>query len=379
MYARLRQKITFHSATTATTTSLGNNTFSLCLKDIGRLLTGLATGVNDLNSEIWDIANSEVVNTVPAGWSEYQTNFLTTSTNITTSSSVNNTNCIYLRCPSIMQSSTGGTVYKYTGLGLAYNSGTPGNNVYWNPLIPWGVADFTGSPTCNYPLFTTVTASAPRNAFMTNTLMEYIIYASPRCLFISGRYIGASATQAGKVVALLEYPATGLSQAFNLPNQAVWEISNTGGSTTTGTGAGFNNTAYNVAGGYLPSAGSDILTASVANLNLGLVYTPYTTAPTGGWNSLWSTTAGTADASTLKPATYTGMANTVDLAGNSVTVPAMPLIHYPGWDSVYDMSSLTGIYATKTNLGTSGDTLTLNAQDYAYVNATNTGFLVPRQ
>ncbi len=382
MYARIRQKLAItNSGQTVTTTSLGNVALSLLMKDIGRLITGLATSVNDLNSEIWDLPNSEVISSIGAGWSEYQTNFLTTSTNLALTTSVNNTNIIYLRAPAAMTSLAGDTVYKYSGLGIYNNNGSYA--YLWNTCIPWGITDHTGNPTANYFFKESSTSSNTtgngRNSFQTNILTEYVIYATPRCLFISSRLIGSSATQAQKVYMQLEYPETAVSLAHNLPNQVIWEVSNGVASTTTGTGATFNIGAYNVVGGAVPSGTGDLFGSSAANQNIGIVYTPYTIAPTGGLNSIWSTATGTADTSTLKPATYGSMSNTVDSAGNLITVPAMPLIHYPSWDSVYDMSSLTGVYATRSGLGTTGDTLTVNGQNYAYVNATNMSYLVPRQ
>ncbi len=382
MYARIRQKLAItNGSQTVTTTSLGNNALSLLIKDIGRLITGLVTSVNNLNSEIWDIPNSEVISSIGAGWSEYQTNFLTTSTNLTITTTLNDTNIIYLRAPAAMTSSTGGTVYKYSGLGIHNNSLTYA--IIWNTCIPWGITDHTGNTTANYFLkesSTNPTSTANgRNSFQTNILTEYVIYATPRCLFVSSRLIGSSATQAQKVYMQLEYPETALSKIYNLPNQVFWEVSNGAGSTTTGTGASFNTGAYNTVGGAVPRVEGDLFNASAGNQNIGIVYTPYANAPTGGLNSIWSTAAGTADTSTLKPATYGSMSNTVNSSGTLITVPAMPLIHYPSWDSVYDLSTLTGVYATRSGLGATGDTLTVNGQNYAYVNATNMGYLIPRQ
>lgn len=369
---------------TLTTTSLGNTALSLLVKDIGRLLTGQITNTAGLNSEIWDAANSEVVNTVPAGWSEYQSTYLNTSTNIPGVQA--SSGMVYLRAPSLMQSTSGGPVYKYAGLSITNVVASDTNQYLWNTHIPWTVTDFVGNPVLNYWFSNSSALPASsgngRNSFQTNVINEYIIYSSARGFVISTRLVGSSATAAQKVYMQLEYPATSLSQAYNLPNQVIWEVSNGHGSLTTGTGAAFNNTAFNITNGYVPALtanGYEIINNSTTNLNLGLVYSPYATAPGGGWNSLWSTTAGTAEASTLKPATFTSMANTVDLAGNTVTIPAMPLIHYPAWDSVYDLSNLTGVYMTRSNLGTSGDTLTLNGQPYAYINATNVSYLVPRQ
>lgn len=382
MYARLRQKLVIAGAGTAVSsaTSLGSLAASLLMKDLGRVITGLVTNVSGLNSEIWDTANSEIITTTPGGWSEYQSSYLTNSTNIP-QDNTGNTNIIYLRSPSAMTTTGGATIYKYAGIGWGNNYTVNGD--YLNMIIPWTQTTFTGNPTLTYRsnMYSGSFAANARNPFRVGILNEFIIYASARCLFFSNRYIGSSATAAQKIFAHFEYPATALSQTYNLCNQVIWELSNDPGSTTTGTGAAFNNTAYNIAGGYSPgAAGTDIYTTGPnSNINLGLVYTPYPSAPNGGWNSLWSTAAGTADMSTLKPATYGSMANTYDNSGNLITIPAMPLIHYPSWDSVYDMSSLTGVYATKPNLGSSGDTLTINGQDYAYVNATNMSYLVPRQ
>ena len=389
MYARLRQKLSITNAITTTVTSptnWGNNAMSLLIKDIGRLITGASTSISDLNSEIWDLPNSEVVNTQASGWSEYQSNLLTTSTNIWTGNDATAAlNSVYFRCPSVMTSNIGGTVYKYGGLGISNNDSTGANNIYWNTLIPWTISNFTGNPTASY-FYNNSSGTNPgsttgRCSFSVSVLNEYIIYASPRCLLVSTRNIGANATLASKVYMQLEYPETAMSKSFNLPNQVIWEISNGVGSSavvSTGTGANFITTAYNNIGGYTPSTNKDIFSNQV-NANLGLVYTPYPLAPTGGWNSFWSSSTGTSDASTLKPATYGSMSNTVNSSGNTISVPAMPLIHYPSWDTVYDMSTLTGIYATRTGLGSTGDTLTLNGQNYAYINATNMSYLVPRQ
>lgn len=386
MYARIRQKLAITSSTqTVTATSLGNIALSLLIKDIGRLVTGQITSAAQLNSQIWDIPNSEVVNTVGAGWSEYQSDYLNTSTNIPFAQ--NTSTMVYLRCPAQMLNNTGGSVYKYAGLSPTNAYTVPTDNFIWNTHIPWTVTDYTGNPTLNF--YFSENSGSPqatgngRNSFQTNVLTEYVIYATSRCLLISSRLVGSGATAAQKVYMQLEYPATALSQVYNLPNQVIWEVSNGHSAITTGTGASFNTTAYNVVGGYTGNTGAvrgyEIFDDNAANVNLGLVYTAYPTAPTGGWNSLWSTATGTADASTLKPATYASMANTVDLNGNLITIPAMPLIHYPSWDSVYDLSSLTGVYATKSGLGATGDTLTVNGQDYAYLNATNFSYLIPRQ
>lgn len=365
MYARLRQKFAIASNTTAvtTTTALGSNAVSLVMKDMARLMTGAITSTAGLNSEIWDIPNCEVVNNVAAGWSEYQTNYTTTATNIPVSTS---NSVIYLRALSA------NNTYKYTGIGWAHNVGP-----YWRMMYPFGVTDHVGNPSLTYwDASTGATAGAPSVFETTGRLHEHVLYVSPRCIFWSAML--TTATQPFLVQTFLEYPNTALSTVYNHPNQVIWALFNTPGGTTTGTGASFNATAYNVLGGYTSTGGGPLQNTST-NANLGLVYTHYPNAPTGGFNSLWSGTGGGADASTMKPSTFGSMANTVDTVGNAISIPAMPLIHYPSWDTVYDCSSLTGVYATKPGLGASGDTITLNGQTYAYVNATTMGYLIPRQ
>ena len=388
MYARLRQKLAIagSSQVLTTATSLGNVATSALMKDIARVACGYISSTADLNSELWDTANSEIVRTVAPGWSEYQSNYVNTATNIAKDTS-SNTNIIYLRCPSQNTTTGNATIYKYTGIGFSNNYTLNTANYTWNIMIPWGVTDYTGSPTLTYRAnFNTSSPTGTgggRNPFRTDVLTEYMIYVSPRAFIISATYIGNLGTAPNKVAMWLEYPSTPLSQPNNHPNNVYWEVSDGLGSTaqsiTTGTGAVFDTTAYNVPGGYSPAAGSDIITASnTVNYNLGLVYT--TTVITGsGWQSLWSTATATVDLSTMKPNTFGTMANTADAAGTNVTIPAMPLLHFPGWDSTYDCSTLTGVYATKPALGSNGDTLTLNGQNYAYINATTMGYLIPRQ
>ena len=339
MYARLRQKLSIANGTqTATTTSLGSNAFSLLTKDIGRLITGQITTAGQLNSEIWDIPNSEVVSTVAAGWSEYQSTFLSSNVDITTGGlGINFTanNCVvFLRSPSAMTTSTGGTIYKYGGLG-SVNQASGQYGAMLNTLIPWSVTSWTGNPVLTYFVnsATSTGTGLARNSLQLLNLQEIILYASPRCFVFSARNITQGGTAPQKVYMQLEYPATTLSQIYNLPNQVIYEHSNGINSTITGLGSVFDNSAYNVVGGYKNADGGNDIFANANNKNLAVVYTPYLNAPTGGWNSLWSTGGASLDASTFKPATYGSMSNTVDSSGNTITVPAMPLIHYPSWDS----------------------------------------------
>jgi len=377
MYARLRQKAVWsgNAATIASPQNLGTISTSLMMKDIGRIITGLVTNVSGLNSNIWDTANSEIVNTVAPGWSEYQSNYLTTSTDVVPSSSTNS-NMIYLRGTSANTTSGSAPIYKYTGLGWA-NNGLPQNNLGWNFFNPWYTTDYTGSPTLTFRENQQSGAAAGRgrNGFSPDTLAEYIIYATPRAIFISACNFG-TLTAPHKVCMFLEHPSTPLSQTYNLPNQVWWEVGNPY-VTNTGTGAAFVNTGYLTVGGYLPGVGSDITQATTSNANFAFVYTNYQGGP--GFTSLWSSASATGDLSTLKPTTYTSMANTVNSSGATISVPVLPLLHFPPWDSVYDLSSLTGIYGTKSGLGANGDTLTVNGQNYAYINATTMGYLIPRQ
>lgn len=363
MYARLRQKFAIAGTTTAVTTptALGSTAGSLLMKDLARLMTGAITSTAGLNSEIWDIPNCEIVNNVAAGWSEYQTTYTTTSTNIppNTSNSV-----IYLRTLSA------NNTYKYTGIGWSHTGS------YWRMMYPFGVTDHVGNPTLTYwDASSGATAGGPCVFETTGKLHEHILYVTPRCIFWSVTV--TAATQPFLVQTFLEYPSTALSTVYNHPNQIIWALFNTPTGTTTGTGASFNASAFNIVGGYT-TAGAPI-SHTATNSNLGLVYTHYDNAPTGGFNSLWSTSGGGADTSTLKPTTYGSMSNTVDSSGNLISVPAMPLLHFPSWDTVYDMSSLTGVYATRSGLGATADTLTVNGQNYVYINATTMGYLIPRQ
>lgn len=366
MYARLRQKFAIASSSTAvtTTTALGSNATSLIMKDMARLMTGAITSTAGLNSEIWDIPNCEVVNNVAAGWSEYQTNYTTTSTNIPNSSA--QANLIYLRTLSA------NNTYKYAGIGWTANGNT---TAYWRMVYPYDVTDYLGNPTLTFKDTSPNTSAwgAPINE-ATGRLHEHILYVTPRCIFWSTSV--TTATQPFLVHTYLEYPNTPLSTLYNHPNQVIWTIYNAAAATTTGTGATFNAAGYNILGGYISQ--SPISNTST-NANVGLVYTHYPNAPTGGFNSLWSSGTAAADASTMKPSIFGSMANTVDNAGNTIAIPAMPLVHYPSWDTVYDCSTLTGVYATKPSLGASGDTITLNGQTYAYINATTMGYLIPRQ
>lgn len=367
MYARLRQKLAIpnSSTTVTTTTALGNNAISLVMKDLVRLMTGAVTSTAGLNSEIWDAASSEIINTVPAGWSEYQTTYSTTSTNIPSTSS--GANMMYLRA--LSQNNT----YKYTGLSWTANANA---NAYYRMLFPYDVTDYTGNPTLSFRDSTgSASAAGPCVYETTGVLHEHVLYVSPRCIFWS--ISRTTASQPYYIHTCLEYPNTALSQAFNHPNQLNWSLFNGIGATTTGTGATFVATGYNQVGGY--NTTGVLVANSATNQNIGFVYTNSSNMPAGGTTAIWSAATAAADASTLKPTSFGSMGNTVDLAGNTVTIPAMPLVHYPAWDSVYDCSSLTGIYATKPGLGATGDTLTLNGQTYVYVNATTMGYLLPRQ
>ena len=370
MYARLTQQLSITSATqTVTTTALGSNALSLMLKDIARVITGQVSSVNDLNAEIWDTANSEIIAS-NTGWSEYQGTYTTTNTELpfTTGSA------IYFRADSQNIDKDTNVTKKYAGLGYGNFNAT--YSYYWNMYIPYGVSNYTGDPTVSFGhTLANASATPTRNSFVTNVLTEYIIYATGSAIVVSATRIGASATESSKVVMYLEYPSTTLSSYYSHPNQVFWEVSN-GNTTTTGTGAAFNATAYNVAGGYTTT--TDIFNGFVTNVNLGLVYTTNSVMPSGGLNSLWSTTAGTADTSTLKPANYSTMADTVDAQGTVISAPTVPLLHYTSWDTGYDLTALTGIYGTKTGLGASGDTTTLEGSNYAYINATNMGYLIPR-
>lgn len=366
MYARLRQKLAIATAgQTVTTTALGSNAISLLMKDLVRLMTGAVTSTAGLNSDIWDTANSEIVNNIPAGWSEYQTNYSTTSTNIPASPT--GANMMYLRATSL------NNTYKYAGISWTANgSGNP----HYRMLFPFDVTDYTGNPTLTFRDSNGAsTAGGPCVQETTGVLHEHVLYVTPRCIFWS--VSRTTATQPYYIHTYLEYSNTALSQAFNHPNQLNWALFNGNGATTTGTGATFSATGYNQLGGYSTTGGPVSNTAT--NANMGFVYTNSSNMPTGGMTAIWSAASAAADASTLKPTSYGAMGNTVDLAGNTVTIPAMPLVHYPAWDSVYDCSSLTGVYATKPGLGVTGDTLTLNGQTYAYINATTMGYLLPRQ
>ena len=86
MYARLKQKLAITSSSQAltTVTTYGNVAISALMKDIARVACGYISSTSDINSEIWDTANSEVVRSTNPGWSEYQSNYVNTSTNIPT-------------------------------------------------------------------------------------------------------------------------------------------------------------------------------------------------------------------------------------------------------------------------------------------------------
>jgi hypothetical protein len=349
---------------------------SLMMKDIGRVITGYVTTTSDLNPDLWDIPNSEIVRTVAPGWNEYQSNYVNTSTNIPTDLT-GNTNIIYFRTSAAANTANGAPIYKYFGIGYVNNNGLVTSNYKFNTYNPWFTSDYVGNPTLTFrsnESFASPNALG-REPIDASRLNEFIIYASPRAIVLSSQVIGY--VTSSKVSTFLEYTSTPQTQIYNLPNQVFYEVSSESPANTAATT--FSTTAYNIVGGYNPAVGKDILTTPANNSNFGIVYTYTPTLGTTGFQSLWSTATATNDLATMKPGTYNNMANTTDSAGNLVTVPVMPLIHYPAWDTVYDLSSLTGIYGTRSGLGASGDTLTINGQNYAYVNVTNMSYLVPRQ
>ena len=385
MFARLRQKIAF-STDTATANSpnansLGNIALSLLVKDIARIANGYITTTSDLNSEIWDIPNSEIVRTVDPGWQEYQYDRANTNYNLTITGTATGNSApgmFYLRTPNSANTANGQPIYKYFGLGIGITATTPRG---FNTFYPWNVNDFTGNPNLVFGGFiggSTSPYSRGRYTIFTDTLTEFIIYCTPRVFFISAQTIGV--TSASKVSMFLEYPKTALSDVYNLPNQVWFETASIKGGTTTG--SFFDTTAYNVVGGYKTAdLGQDIVFSTVTsnNHNYAIVHTYTPTLGTPGTQSLYSANPATADLSTFKPANNATMSVTVDSAGNSLTIPVMPLMHWPAWDSVYDCSSLTGIYATKSGLGSSGDTLFINGVPYVYVNVSSMSYLVPKQ
>jgi len=377
MYARLRSKITITSsnqtANSPNSNSLGTIAMSLYMKDMARVITGYITTTSDLNPNLWDIPNSEIVRTVAPGWNEYQSNYANTSTNIPIDTT-GNTNIMYFRTTNAANTANGSPIYKYVGIGWNNNSSTLTSNYFFNFFNPWSVTDYVGNPTLTFRYNYNNTVAPTNLPLRLDVLYEFIIYASPRAIFISAQGIGYAT--ASKVMMFAEYPSTPQSQIYNLPNQILYQVGSAGVANTAGTA--FNTTAYNVSGGYNPGDGND-LTGYAVSSNLGIVYTYTPTLGTPGYQSLWSTATATGDLSTMKPGTYSSMANTTNASGATITIPVMPLLHYPAWDTVYDLSSLTGIYGTRSNLGASGDTLTINGQNYAYVNVTNMSYLVPRQ
>lgn len=389
MFARLRQKVIITSQTATANSpnanSLGNIATSLLIKDIARIANGYITTTSDLNSEIWDIANCEVVRTVDPGWQEYQYRRANTNYNLAWSgmSTANATpGMFYFRTPNSANTTNGQPIYKYFGLGLTNTAVGYTFNIYYPHNMT--AADFTGNPNFVFGGFinsgTTVSARG-RYPYGLDVLNEFIIYCTPRVFFISSQTIGT--TTASKVSMFLEYPKTALSDAYNLPNQVWFETASQRSANTTGSNFVGPTFMYNIAGGYKTSNPGEDINGSVAysqnNDNFALVYTYAPALGTVGTQSLYSANPATADLSTFKPANNTTMSVTVDSAGNSLTIPVMPLLHWPAWDSVYDCSSLTGIYATKSNLGSSGDTLFINGVPYVYVNVSSMSYLVPKQ
>lgn len=391
MYARLRQKIAITTYTqTVVSSGTGTNAASVLMKDIARVICGKVTSVNDLNPAVWDIPNCEIVASVAPGWDEYQSNYLTTATNIPIDT-VGNANIIYFRAPSGKQSLNGGIIYKYSGLGfMGNNSGAvvPTFNIFPS----WTVNDYTAA---NPVLTYRSNASAgldqinARNAF-NGSRCEYIISSNPKMFVISATIIGSNATISSKVSGMFEFPPTALSELYDFPNHMFWEVSNGSGGALVANSTGLgsfsqSSSTYQIQGGWNPLFTSDTSFSSsgllLASANVGYVYS---TVPGGtGWTAIWpnsSTINALAPSlSTLKPPVFTSMSNTFDASGNIISVPLLPLIHYPAFDSMYDISSLTGFYGTKSGIAANGDTININGRPYAYINATNMGYLVPRE
>lgn len=369
MFARIRQKILVDHTTTVTSNGTGTNGASVLLKDIARLICGNVTSLNQLNPAIWDIAGSELITTVSGGWSEYQTNLTTTETNMVRLTN----NIIYLRTRGLSNT------FKYLGLGYTANS-TANTSFFWSPIYPWGVSDFVNSPILSFKNTSTPSTGQPnRPSFSGRYLWEYIIYSSSRTIFIAARNLSSSLTQPSKISMFLEYPATPLSSTYNLPNQVWWDLGSRDSDSSTGTGTNYYITGYKQIGGYDDINELDLNASSIWSTsinNFAFVYSPYSGSI--GNTSFWGSGTPAKTLSTLKPNVFRTMSSTISSTGTAITIPVMPLIHYPDWDTLYDLSSLTGIYATKSSMGAYGDTLKVNGQSYAYINAANMSYLVPR-
>ena len=368
MYARIRQKLAINYTTTVISNGSGTRALSVLMKDIANLICGNITNVSQLHPSIWDTSNSEVVSQVGGGWQEYQSNYTRTSTNIDVSISTN-TNMMYFRTRSLQNT------FKYFGIGYPYNTSNNSNAV-WNIMYPWRVADFQTDVSLTFRNNNNNSIlSTQRQPFNTAYLTEYIIYSSPRVVIVSARNLSNLIAQPYKTVMFLEYPATPLSVPFKLPNQVWWELSTTGVTSSVNAHTFVGGSAYKVPGGYNPPENEDINDNS-SNTNWAFVYTPYDVNI--GNTSLWRDTSNSTTLSTLKPSMFGTMSSAIKPDGTTQTLPAMPLLHYPQWDTCYDLSSLTGIYGTRSAMGVNGDTLKVNGQNYVYVNTAPMGLLVPR-
>lgn len=374
MYARIRQKISITQATTVVENGSNVSALSVLIKDIAKIITGSVNTLANLNQSIWDIPNSEMFRSSIPTWTEYQSTFLSTANQILPSQS-ENTNIVYLR------SISSNLTFKYAGLGYASNSLTPSENYSWTFMYPWNVTNFEGDPILSFRNNSPLPSSSAlsKNAFRTDVLMEYTIFSSPKAIFISASSFQNSAFPY-KICCMLEYPSTLTSNVFKLPNQVYWELSSaytSGGSS--GNSTNYITNGYAVNGGFNPIDGSEsyISSPAVNDANFAYVYTPY--FGNLGNTSLWSSSTASSELSTLKANIFSGMSNTISLTGESISVPILQLLHFPPWDSCYDLSSLTGIYATKSSLGATGDIVSVNGKTYAYINSKPVGILVPRE
>ena len=404
MYAKLRMKQAFLVPTTAlaTATSEGTKAFSVMIKQVAKLLTGQITSVSQLNTEIWDTAYCEIIPTVNPGWSEYQTTYLSTSTDLPISTSAAP---IYLRAPAQGQTLNGQPVYKYltvgpTGAGggiQSFHICPVMDNISYvgNPTLSWVPAPALGAVTSYRTMqggFTTgYTAATPVYA------SELTISASPFGIFVAACCYARNA-QPYNVTWILDHPPTQVASQYAIPcivfsktfsNLNPYSNTPAAGSTSV-TGTAVTNTldSYFMTTSTIPNSAFGLFKNADDNNNpntfaavTASVY-PGTQGATY-WTSLFSNVTVNSDVnlSTLKPNGYsTTMSSTMlDSNGNSVSFPMLPLWYWPVWDSMLDLSVNSGVYMTKTGLGSTGDDLTINGVQYAYVNSSPMGYLIPKR
>ena len=407
MYARLRMKQLYAipGTTLATATAEGTKTLSVMCKQIAKLLTGQITSTSQLNVEVWDIPNCEIIATVGAGYTEYQTTYLSSATDIP----VTNPNQIYLRASAQGQTFNGQPVYKYVAVGPnGIGAGVQSINI--SPVID--VPSYTGNPTLTWSLARNISVSGNRFYFgagictgaagtpSLNLQSEIIISASPYGIFVSA---SAPLRNAQPYFAswILDHAPTVIASNYAIPCIAFsktftnWDFQyaptfSASTSSLTGSATGSTLSAF-----YLQSGTSQTLPSGFglfknavddnAEANIFAVATP-TVYPgslgTVGWTSLHNNTTVNSDTnlSTLKPNGYsTTMSNMLDASGNAMSFPMLPLWYWPVWDTFMDLSTNSGVYMTKTGLGASGDDITINGTPYAYINTSPVGYLIPKR